>query len=145
MSIFTASILLLVSERRKWVKKKCHFAPNWHKCHFAPPPPPPGNWKVFADLEDSHQVGFLDFRFQSATLLLPPPPKVKSWQIWNFKFQLNFCTSDFKVPLYAPPTSSQEMQSCYFVTIRTCLTWGQDKCYYSVTTKHFRHYVRLFF
>ena len=109
--IDTKSYISLVSDRAyceapstdrvpKVSAKKCHFTPNWHKWYFAPPPPHPGNEK-FADLEVSSQVGKLDFRFQSATLIHPsPPPKEKSWQIWNFQVKLDFWT---KCHLTTPP------------------------------------------
>ena len=40
------------------------------------------------------------------TPLPPPPPEMKSWQIWEFLGELKFWTSDFsdfKVLLYPPP------------------------------------------
>ena len=69
--------------------KKCHFTLTWHKVWLYSPPPPALRNEKLADLELSSRVENWDFRFQCATLSLPPL-EMKSWQIWRFEsFELS--------------------------------------------------------
>ena len=84
--------------------------PHYPKLALPPPPPLPINENL-ADLEVSSQVGFLDFRFQSAALPTHPPTpcKMKSWRTW--KFQAKFRFLYFRFQSTALPTPAHKMQS----------------------------------